>query len=360
MTEVYSDAKILYFHAKLHDLKRGRISAPLHVRLKPTNRCNQRCSYCCYRNPQLPLSEELREQDEIPREKMREIIRDLVAMGVRAVTFSGGGEPLCYPHITEALDELTDSGVKVGLLTNGTVLQGAIAELLARRATWLRVSMDAANPTLYSRTRHCTPHQFELVCQNIRDFAQLEDRTCTLGLNLVVTRENSGEVLSFLRLARSLGADHVKVAPVVVSRTAEANAEYLAPVFYDVKAQIAAARKEMEGSRMMIVDKFHWPTDSSPESYRPSYSWCPFAQCLTVIGADQNVYTCQDKAYSRTGCLGSLRNQSFRSLWFSEATRKRLLELNPRVECQHHCVASRKNRLLLDFFQVHPQHLEFV
>ena len=360
MSSVYSATKIFHFGAKLHDLKTGRISAPLHVRLKPTNRCNHRCAYCCYRNPALPLSEEMHERDEIPREKMRELAGDLVAMGVRAVTFSGGGEPLCYPHIREAIEMLVDGGVKVAVLTNGALLRGELARLLALRGTWVRISMDAASPELYARTRSCAPAEFELVCKNIRDFATVEGRTCTLGVNLVVTRENSSEVLYFLRLAQSLGADHAKISPAVVSTEAEANAEYLAPIFYDVKAQIAVATRELAGTGMTIVDKFHWPTESGDETYRRSYTWCPFAQCLTVIAADQNVYTCQDKAYSRAGCLGSIRNQSLRTLWFSDATRRRLRELNPAVECRHHCVAHAKNLMLLDFLGTPAEHLEFV
>ena len=43
----------------------------------------------------------------IPKDKMMEIIDDLVEMKVKAVTFSGGGEPFCYPHFTETLKKLS-------------------------------------------------------------------------------------------------------------------------------------------------------------------------------------------------------------------------------------------------------------
>ncbi|MCX7592081.1 MAG: radical SAM protein, partial [Kiritimatiellae bacterium] len=97
MKIIYTDTKIFHFPAKLHDLRVGRVSAPIHVRLKPTNRCNHRCVYCCFRNPQLPPYERMNEADEIPGEKLVQIADDLVTMGVRAVTLSGGGEPLCHP-----------------------------------------------------------------------------------------------------------------------------------------------------------------------------------------------------------------------------------------------------------------------
>ena len=36
------------------------------------------------------------QKDQIPEDKMTEIVEDLVNMGVKVVTFSGGGEPFIY------------------------------------------------------------------------------------------------------------------------------------------------------------------------------------------------------------------------------------------------------------------------
>ena len=44
------------------------------------------------------------------------------AMGVKAVTFSGGGEPLCYPYLTETLGALAASDIRFAALTNGAKL----------------------------------------------------------------------------------------------------------------------------------------------------------------------------------------------------------------------------------------------
>ena len=71
-----------------------------------------------------------------------EIIDDLVEMDVKAVTFSGGGEPLIYPHIAEALNKLGESGIKLATLTNGSHLHEDIAVAFARYGTWIRVSID--------------------------------------------------------------------------------------------------------------------------------------------------------------------------------------------------------------------------
>ena len=359
MSKVYASGKVFHFPGKLGDMLAGRLTAPIHVRLKPTNRCTHRCWYCCYRNPDLFLSERMNERDEIPRAKMQEIVGDLAAMGVRAVTFSGGGEPLCYPHILEAVRGLLDGGVKVAMLTHGGLLEGEAAELLAGGATWVRVSMDAADRETYARLRGVRPEEFDRVCGNVARFAATAGRRCVLGINLIVTRETSGGVLAFLRMAKALGADHVKVSGAVVSTKAAENAAYLGPFFAEVKSQIAEAVAALAGKTFGIVDKFHLP-GGTEESFEPTYARCPFAQCLTVIAADQNVYTCQDKAYTTSGLLGSIRGCSFREFWSSDAVRRRLVELNPSVECRHHCVANGKTLTLLDYLEADQDHVDFV
>ena len=359
MSTLYTNSKIFHFHEKLDAMQSGRVTPPIHVRLKPTNRCQHRCGYCCYRNPDLYLGESMNESDEIPLEKMREIVQDLGRMGVRAVTFSGGGEPLCYAHIDETIRGLTDAGVKVAMLTNGGLLKGETAALLARTATWVRVSMDAADRDTYARTRNVAPDEFDRVCENIGAFARIADKRCVLGINLIVTRENSDDVLGFLRMARELGADHVKVSNAIVSTRPEENAEYMSVFYESVKRQIDDATAELDGDGFAIVDKVHLPL-SGAESLLRSYTWCPMSRCLTVIAADQNVYTCQDKAYTRSGLLGSVRDTRFSELWAGAGLQERLRTLDPSRECRHHCVAQAKNLSLLDYFEADEEHLDFV
>ncbi len=153
MERLYTNSKIFHFPKHLESVTRGERAAPIHIRLKPTNRCNHRCSYCCYRNRNLYLSELLHENDQIPQEKMRELIADFAAMGVKAVTFSGGGEPLSYPYIYETMQGLRAAKIKIATLTNGSLLTGRIAELLAKNAVWCRISMDAADAETYAAIR---------------------------------------------------------------------------------------------------------------------------------------------------------------------------------------------------------------
>lgn len=359
MTKLYSDLKIFHFDSKIKDILAGILSPPLHVRLKPTNKCNHNCYYCCYRNKDLYLSQLFNENDEIPKSKMREIVEDLRQMGIKAVTFSGGGEPLCYPYIAETAENLINAGIKIAVLTNGSLLKGKIAEALGKEIAWVRVSMDALDSQMYAKNRGVGLGEFDIVCNNIHNFAKNKSKQCQLGINFVVTQENYRDVYEFLKLMKKFGANHVKISESIVSIKKEENKKYYFSFSNSVKKQIARGLVDLSGNGFTIIDKFN-NFDDKDSCYEKKYSYCPFIQCLTVIGADMNVYSCQDKAYTKNGRIGSIKNKGFQELWFSEKTKEKLFNLNPSKECNHHCTQHSKNRILFAYLDVNRAHLEFV
>jgi MoaA/NifB/PqqE/SkfB family radical SAM enzyme len=356
MENVYSQVKMFHFGEKLHDLKNGRVSPPIHIRLKPINACNHRCFYCCYRNPNLLLNQRFNEKDMIAHAKMREITEDLAIGGVKAVTFTGGGEPLIYPYICEAVQALINNDIKVAVLTNGARLKGEVAGILADGASWVRISIDAADRETYAESRGVGAEEFDYILSNIKNFARQKHPDCELGINFIVTQFNVEKVFTFIKLMKDHGADHVKVSECVVSIDGRRNNQYHADYFDVVKAQIKRAQQELGGDGFQVVDKFH----NFEEQYQKLYSRCPFINFINVVAADLNVYSCQDKAYTDSGILGSIENRSLRDLWNSDAYATRLAALKPSRLCGHHCVQHWKNLMLLDFLDTDERHLEFV
>ena len=118
----YSNLKV-FTHAKiLERIAEGEQVAPIYIRIKPTNHCNHKCYYCCYADSSLGLFDSVNAQDQIPWFKMQEIIADMSEMGVKAVTFSGGGEPLVYPYIVETMQKVLEAGIDLSIITNGQLL----------------------------------------------------------------------------------------------------------------------------------------------------------------------------------------------------------------------------------------------
>ena len=69
------------------------------------------------------------------------------------------------------------------------------------------------------------------------------------------------------------------------------------------------------------------------------------------------MYTCQDKAYTALGDLGSIKDISFKKSWFSEETRNKIYKLNAQVSCSHHCISHSKNILIHEYLNLNEDHL---
>ena len=62
-------------------------------------------------------------KDILDKNKLFEILDDFKDLDVKAITYSGGGEPLLYPYITEVLKKTKDNGIDLSIITNGQLLK---------------------------------------------------------------------------------------------------------------------------------------------------------------------------------------------------------------------------------------------
>lgn len=352
----YSNLKIFHHGDLLRSIEKGERVAPIYIRIKPTNVCNQNCYYCHYKNSYLDL-DDYSPTDFIPREKMLEIVDDMRDMGVKAVTFSGGGEPLVYPYITETMQKVLDSGIDLSIISNGTLLQGEKAEVLAH-AKWVRLSIDSSRKELYAKVRSVSEGMFEQLCRNIESFAKIKDKNCELGVNYVVGKENYPYVYEMAELMKSLGVNHVKFAPLCSNET-EA---YHAPFKEQVMRELQRA-SELSDENFRIVDLYttdFMRVNSGIRIFDRAYETCYIKEMVCVIAANSKVYYCHDKAYLDNGEIGDLSGQRFKDLWFSDETTQKFRKFNARSICREHCVYDDRNIMLNRFFGMDKNHVNFL
>ena len=102
----------------------------IHLQLNPTNKCNFSCPICS--------CSEREKYKELTLEDVQTIIHTMIKYGLRAVTITGGGEPLMHPHISEIIEMFHTEKVKIGIVTNGTLLERIVEQLDV--ITWIRIS----------------------------------------------------------------------------------------------------------------------------------------------------------------------------------------------------------------------------
>src|SRR3989338_3799807 len=353
---LYTKLKIFHYQAKIDSLPQQSkdILPPVHIRIKPTNACGHNCWYCAYKADNLQLGKDMNKRDFIPKEKMAEILDDLVEMGVKAVTFSGGGDPLYYPYLLDAVKKLAQTPIKFASLTNGARLQGEVAEIFAHRGTWLRISIDGWDDESYSFYRGVSKGEFTKVMKNMENFKRLGG-PCYLGVSFIIDKHNAGHVYTFIKKLKDTGVNSVKVSPCIVSNDGAENNAYHRPFFDLVKEKAKKAIEDFADNTFEIFDAYH----ELDVKFKKDYTWCPYLQILPIIGADLNIYPCQDKAYNLDEALiGSIKDQRFKDFWFTD--KNKFFKVNPAKVCNHHCVANEKNRLIGEYLSADSEHLGFV
>lgn len=126
-----------------------------------------------------------------------------------AVDFTGGGEPLLQPHLTQWVHDAVQAGCRSGLLTNGTRLNGERSrELIGAGLDWIGFSLDGATADVYEAIRPGA--DFGHVCGEIGRIAALKRNSRPeIILNFVMMAANVHQLTQMVSLAADLGVDRL-------------------------------------------------------------------------------------------------------------------------------------------------------
>lgn len=103
---------IKLFHNKVKD-ETGKI-IPIHPQIYLTNKCNLKCKFCSCADRD--------KTKEISFGKAIEILDFLADNGTKAITLSGGGEPMMYKNIDDIIDYAESKNIEIGLVSNGILI----------------------------------------------------------------------------------------------------------------------------------------------------------------------------------------------------------------------------------------------
>ena len=105
---------------------------PVHIQVSPTNNCNLNCSFCS--------CSKIERGQELEIDKLIDTIVQFKKLGTKAITITGGGEPCCYKNLPVLLATLELQKIKIGLVSNGLLLNRIKEQL--KYLTWCRVSVS--------------------------------------------------------------------------------------------------------------------------------------------------------------------------------------------------------------------------
>ena len=301
MTTRYSALKAMKYPDRLAAIRDGGVAGPVHVQIILSDLCNQNCAFCAFRDPGYTSSQLFHEEGNynpnrmLPYEKVIEILDDCVDLGVKAVQYTGGGEPTIHPQFDDVIAATLERGLQWAVVTNG------VRSRDLSTATWIRVSLDAGRRETYAKIRQCPPRHFDKACATI-------DRHRP-GVGFVVTPDNWREVVEATRLVKSLGASNIRIGAQFSGDGIDLHAPYRAEAAALVREAVSLADDRFE-----VTDRFSEKMDDLAQG-RPEYKRCGYQHFTTYIGADQNLYRCCVYAYNPRGLLGSIKDRRLKDVW---------------------------------------------
>jgi radical SAM protein with 4Fe4S-binding SPASM domain len=339
-----------------HQRGEGALPAPVTVELDLTNLCNHACPGCTF-SYLVNVS-----QDSIPFDLALAIVDQLAAIGVRAVTFSGGGEPLVYgeARVLALVERCRQRGMDAALITNGSLLTDP---RWAELCTWVRVSLDGYDAATFARFHGRSEREFAKVIERLRAVAAVRPRSATIGAGFL-TDAGSIERGDFWRMAEFCasidGLDYLQFRPLVVNMVADptlsgGNAALSLEEFQAIQGafrEAAEAFSRRDFRVLSSVGKYHALAEPG---FGRSYERCLAHFLEAVISADAKVYLCCHTQGQERFCLGDLREQTFAEIWHGERARQVYDSFDPRSTCPPACRLHLQNQMLQELSRgVHP------
>lgn len=141
-----------------------------------TLKCNQNCRYC---HRFLGI-------DEVSFEDNKRIINKIAEDGIKNMTFTGG-EPLLYPNIIELVKLAKEKGLKVKLITNGSVLaNNPKMREIYNYLDSITFSIDSCDNEINEKLGRSYKH-----AENIKTVLEsLKGKELNVNINTVVSRVN--------------------------------------------------------------------------------------------------------------------------------------------------------------------------
>ena len=314
------------------------------IEVDPSNACNHACSFCLssYIHFDKYKGTETFSRAVMPRDMLMSLCEDFVDMKVRAVNWTGGGEPTLNKHLKEAIAYCGSHGIKMGMFTNGTLFdKWDMFETLVDNMTWVRISVDAGTKETYDGIRRARGKQnWDKMVENLNKLIEVnksKGNKIDIGVGYVVSPDTYHEIVDFAKFFKDFDLTYCQYKPEVVIR--EDGGEQREIEFWRDKVNpLLMEAKDILGNKFQMNSYKFEDLTTDREKFGRNYKKCLGSQVSPCIGADGHVYVCTNhrgwKQYSY-GCLYD--GKSFKEIWSDLRRRKAVMGLIENIECFSNC-----------------------
>ena len=320
-------------------------TSPVLVEIDPSNACNHGCFFCISSYIHLPESKNLETYDRslMSRDMILSLCKDLVDINVRAINWTGGGEPTLNKHTKEAIEYVgKNSDIKMGMFTNGTLLdKWDMFETVVDHMTWVRFSVDSGGEELYNSIRRTKKNNdWNKMNFNLNKLIEVNNskgRPLDLGVGFVITPDTYKGILDFAKYFADFDIDYCQYKPEVVNREREDGIQREIDFWNNGVEPLLIEAKNILGEKFQINGYKLDDLKNDTEFYGRSYKKCLGSQIQPLVGADGHVYVCTNHRGYKQYSYGSLHEKSFIDIWNDIENRKKIMHQIEDVECFSNC-----------------------
>jgi radical SAM protein with 4Fe4S-binding SPASM domain len=290
------------------------LGAPRSVFWETTSACTIRDCVHCYSADRVNTAFQGWEQ----------LIDDLADTGVFTLDI-GGGEPLLYQPLTEAINRANERGIRCNIATSLYAPQRRVQQLVEAVPYWgvnsVQVSLDGSTPAIHNTVR-VRDDAFQVMTGNLRVLA---DAGVAWGFGSTVMAVNRVDVPAIVATAHALGGNSVRFVRVIPSGRGRNGDLLLSSEDYRQLCTqlVELAEQYRDRIRVSIDSSFAFLDMPQPQrdALRPRLDWlsppwvgCGAGRSLLSIGPDGSVWPC---AYlgSREFLVGRVPETPLHELW---------------------------------------------
>jgi len=167
------------------------LQPPKHIEIVVHNYCNFKCKMCNVWKHKDPES--------IPMDSLYKTIDQLQAFKTKDLTIQFiGGETLLYKGLTKAITHASSYGYRVGVTTNGYMLnKEKVIELSKAGLSFINLSLDSIKKDTHNELRG-VKNSYEKIMRAIVNFKIFAPHI-NLGINSVITNHNMNSIIELSR-----------------------------------------------------------------------------------------------------------------------------------------------------------------
>lgn len=323
-------SNLIMHQSVFNHLLSGSPPVPIHVRIEPTECCNMRCIFCVWHDTEIHNNIEsvtsYTGTASLPCERLLELIEELKALGTKAISFTGAGDPLVYPYIEKVLRKVYLSGIQFAITSNFAMpLSESLLQILCK-AKWIRISINAAESETYGKIHSPVEMDRSLVFKRLQENIQrlvaarrASGSNVQVNASFVVSEHNGNEVSKAARHAKSLGFDSISFRPD------DPNIQGSKPLPFspDVKMQLASLDSLRSDNFKIFASDSH----GIRKHEEIKGLLCRYANHSAYVAATGEVYPCCYTRYDKRYIIGNILATSFRDFWWSNLHQKNLKRL---------------------------------